>query len=222
MGKRKRKNFPIFLKTVDFISSFYTGFIAKLKWGLLGSVIAIGGALYYWFQGNDTLPIPLLLTAVFLPLMQASQVYGSFLTGKKLFRVQVTYGTLSQIISAFALVITLFLTINIFWIVAVYLISHTSLNYFFYVLTKTRFHPNKNEDPKTLSYGKRLSLIGALGQVAFYLDRVLIFQYLGAVEVAIYHFALIPPEAIKGFLKNIQFLAIPKFAQQRGNKVNSL
>jgi len=193
---------------------FYTGFRTKLKWGLLGSMVALGGALYYWLQGNTTLPIPLLLIAIFLPLMQASQVYGSFLTGKKLFRVQVKYSVLSQILSAGSIIATLFLTQNILWIVAVYFVSNTFANYFFYLLTRSRFLPNKKEDPQTISYGKHLSLIDVFGQVAFYLDRILIFHYLGAVEVAIYHFALIPPEAFKGFLKNIQPLALPKFAQR--------
>src|SRR3989344_5118018 len=68
--------------------SFYTGFKTQLKWGFLASIVAIGGALYYWLRGNILLPIPLLLIAVFLPLMLASRVYIGLLAGRKLFNVQ--------------------------------------------------------------------------------------------------------------------------------------
>ena len=80
--------------------SFYTGFKTKLKWGLLASLASIGLAGYYWLQGNNLLPIPLLISATFLPLMQASQVYKDLLIGKKLFDIQTKYSTLSQIISS--------------------------------------------------------------------------------------------------------------------------
>ncbi len=33
--------------------SFYTGFKTKLKWGAIGSLIAIGAAIYYWIRGNN-------------------------------------------------------------------------------------------------------------------------------------------------------------------------
>ena len=159
--------------------SFYTGFKTKLKWGILGSLVAIGGAIYYWLRGNELLPIPLLISAVFLPLMLASGIYVSLLTGRKLFNIQVKYSALSQVISAGALIAALFLTKNLFWLIAVYFVSHTFSNYFFYVLTKFRFKPNKKEDPKTLSYGKHLSIMGVVAKFAGQLDKILLFHFLG-------------------------------------------
>ncbi len=200
-------------------NSFYTGFKEKLKWGALGSLTATGLAGYYFFKGNYILPIPLLISAVFLPLMQASQVYGGFLVGKKLFSIRVKYSVFSQIVSAGAIIITLFVTKNIFWLIAVYLVSHTLLNYSFYLITKSKFKPNKKKDSETLSYGLHLSLMNVLNQVAFYLDRILIFHYLGAMELAIYYFAITPPEHIKGFLKNINVLALPEFAQKTRGEI---
>ena len=199
--------------------SFYQGFKEKIKFGVLGSIAAVGLAGYYFFRGNYILPVPLLISAIFLPLMLASQVYSSFLTGKKLFNFQVKYTTLSQIISVGIIITVLFLTKNLFWLIAVYFVSHTFLNYFFYLITKRKFKPNKKEDPKTLSYGKHLSLMNIFPQIAFYLDRVLVFHYLGAADVAIYHFAITPPEHIKGFLKIIQPLALPKFALKEKKEI---
>jgi O-antigen/teichoic acid export membrane protein len=202
-----------------FEGSFYSGFKEKLKFGILGSIAALGSAIYYFSKGNYTLPIPLLISAIFLPLWQASGIYGNFLNGKKLFNYLVSWGTISQLISIFSLIITLFLTKNLFRLIAVYFISGTFSTYFFYLLTQKKFQPNKKEDPETLSYGKHLSLIDIFSQIAFYLDRILIFHYLGTAEVAIYSFAITPPEQIKGLLKNIQPLALPKFAEKDGKEI---
>ena len=202
--------------------SFYKGFKEKLKWGALGSLTALGLAGYYFFKGNYLLPIPLLISAVFLPLMQASGVYGSFLTGRKLFNIETKYSIVRQIIFVGAMVTTLFLTKNLFWLIAVYFASNTFLNYFFYLFTRKKFQPNKKEDLQTLSYGKHLSLMNIITTIAGYLDKILVFHYLGAIEVAIYSFAIAPPEHIKALLKNIQPLALPKFAQREKKELKSM
>ena len=194
--------------------SFYTGFKAKLRWGLLGSLAAVGLAGYYFFKGNYALPIPLLISAIFLPLMQASGVYGSFLTGRKLFNIQVKYSSLSQVISIGAMIAALFLTKNLFWLIAVYFVSHTFLNYFFYLLTKKKFQPNKKEDPETLSYGKRLSPLWVIGIVANQVDKILFFHFLGPIQLAIYSFALAPVEQAQSLFKSLGLLSLPKLSQR--------
>ncbi|MEO0119270.1 MAG: oligosaccharide flippase family protein, partial [candidate division WOR-3 bacterium] len=173
-----------------------------------------GLAIYYFLKGNYTLPIPLLISAIFLPLWQASGIYGNFLNGKKRFDLLVSWGTISQIISVISLIITLFLTKNLFWIIAVYFISGTFSNYFFYLLTKKKFKPNKEEDPETIPYGKHLSLINIFNQFTTNLDHILVFHYIGATELAIYHFAIVIPEQIRGELKIIPALALPKFSEK--------
>jgi O-antigen/teichoic acid export membrane protein len=201
--------------------SFYTGFKTKLKWSLLGSLAAIGGAVYYWLRGNDLLPIPLLISAIFLPLMQASQIYGSFLTGKKLFNAKVKYSSFSQIISVVVIIAALFLTKNLFWLIAVYLISHTILNFFFYWFTQKRFQPNKKEDSQTLLYGKHLSLMDVLSTTSAYIDKILLFTLVGSTQLAIYSFAIIIPDQINSILKNINTLALPKLSTKSLDQTRS-
>lgn len=192
--------------------SFYTGFKTKLKWGVLGSLATLGMAAYYWLKGNTAFPIPLLISAIFFPLMQASRVYSSFLEGKKIFNIRTKFSIISDIAPNIAVVGTLFLTKNIFWLIAVYLILNTFLNYSFYLITKIKFKPNKEEDPKTLNYGKHLSLMGVISQTAAYLDKILLFAFTGPVQLAVYSFAMILPEQIQNILGNIDKLALPKLA----------
>ncbi len=203
----------------EFEGSFYSVFREKLKFGALASIAAISLAGYYFFQGNYILPIPLLITAVFLPLIQASGIYGSFLLGRKLFNIQVKYSVLTRIISVLSLILTLFLTKNLFWLIAVYFISNAFLNYFFYLVTQKKNQPNKKEDPQTLSYGKHLSLIGIISVIANYLDQVLVFILIGSTQLAIYAFAVILPNQIQSILKNVNVLALPKFATRSRKEI---
>lgn len=50
--------------------------------------------------------------------------------------------------------------------------------------------------------------------IANYIDGVLIYTYLGPIELAIYAFALIPANQMKELLNMLSSLAFPKFAQQ--------
>ena len=201
--------------------SFYTGFKIKLKWGLLGSLAAIGGAIYYLIRGNNLMPIPLLISAFFIPLMYASQIYGAFLNGRKLFNVQVNYGIVNQIFSAGAIITALFFTKNVFWLIAVYFVSHTILNYSFYLFTKIKFRPNKEEDVKTIGYAKHLSLMSVINYIATFLDKILLFNFIGPAQLAIYSFALLIPEQIKGLTDNLNTLAYPKLAQRPREEIKA-
>lgn len=192
--------------------SFYTGFKTQLKWGILLSFAATGMSLYYWLRGNEFLPIPLLIIAVFLPLMMASRVYVGILTGRKLFYIQTKYNIINQIVFAAIIITALFFTKNLLWLITAYIVSHTFLTYFFYLITKLKFKPNKKEDPKTLSFGIHLSLMEVVGKAASYLDQILLFTLVGSSQLAIYAFAIILPEQIKSTLGNIQALASPKLA----------
>ncbi len=192
--------------------SFYSGFKTKLKWGVLGSLAAIGIGIYYLVWGNAILSIPLLISAIFLPLMQASRIYGNFLGGKKLFKIAAKYSIISQIIFVVATVFTLFLTKNLFWLIAVYFVSNTFSNYFFYLLTKSKLQPNQKEESKTLSYGKHLSFMNIISKTSKYLDKILLFTLIGPAELAVYSFAILIPDQNRNILSNVHTLAFPKLA----------
>ena len=192
--------------------SFYRVFEVKLKWSLLGSLSSLGLAAYYFLRGNYILPIPLLISATFLPVLNASYIYENFLVGKKYFATNTRYNIIRKIFYLTSMVGALLLTKNLFWLIAVYFISATIPNFFLYNLTKIKLKPNKKEDPETVSYGKHLSLMGVIGTISSYIDRFLIFHYFGAVNLAVYHFAIIIPQEIKGFLSTVNILALPKLS----------
>ena len=205
-----------------FEGSFIRSFKTKLKWGLLGSLSALIIAGYYFFQGNINLSLVFLVVALFLPLFNAPLTYVGFLTGRKLFNIKVKYEAITQVIAGMIMLSTLFLIksfladrsifIILPLIIGVYFLSRTLLRFFFFMRTKARFSPNSQEDPKTISYGKKLSFSGIIDTLTSALDKILLFHYLGAVELAIYSFAFLLPNQINLLLKQISVLALPKFS----------
>ena len=202
--------------------SFIPAIKMKIYWGMLGSLVGLVLAGYYYFQGNIALTISFLIVSVFLPFMDSFTLYDSLLSGKKLFRVSVNYGIISQVIAVAILIISLFFTKNLFLILIAYFLPWTIMRFIFFKITLNKFPPNKNQDSQTISYGKHLSFTGIIGTVATYLDRLLIFHYLGAVEVAIYSIAIAPPDQIKNLFKNIPTLAMPKLAQRSFKEIDAL
>jgi len=191
----------------------------KVKWGLWGGLTSIILAGYYYFQGDTTLTLCFLIAAIFLPFMDSLVVYSSLLNGRKLFKISTKYDIITQVIAVAAMMVTLFLTNNIFLIIFVYFIPHTLLRFIFLKITLKKFRPNKKEDSKTISYGKHLSLMGVFDAIASQIDKILIFHYLGAIELAIYAFAVVPIDQIKGLFKNIHLLALPKFSQRTTEEI---
>ena len=194
-------------------SSFTHGLKTRLHWGALSSLASLGLAGYYFFNDNLSLTFCFLIVAVFLPLMESFSIYDSFWGGKKLFKTQSKYTIITQILAVSILIITLFLTKNLFIILLAYFISYTFLHFIFLQITLKKLHSQKT-DPKTISYGKHLSFIQIIGAVAKHFDKILIWHFLGAIPVAIYSFAITPPEKIKELFYTLGPLALPKFSQQ--------
>ncbi|MCD6283891.1 oligosaccharide flippase family protein [bacterium] len=192
--------------------SLIKGLKTKICWGILGGLASLGLAGYYYFNGNTTLTISFLVIAAFLPLMDSFNIYRAVLSGRKLFNIQVKYSILIRFFSVAALIIALFLTKNLFLILFIYFLSYTLFRFIFLITTLKKFSLNTKEDPRTISYGKHLTIMGIINTLANYLDKILIFHYLGAAQLAIYSFAVIPPEQLKSFLKNIRTLALPKLS----------
>lgn len=186
----------------------------RIHWGLLGALACLLVALFYFNQSNTTLAVSFLIGAIFIPFADALGAYDFFLQGKKLFNTSAQYSIISQIISTVILIVTLIITKNIIFIILAYLVPMVGLNWLFLKITLKKYSFNDKIDSQTISYGKHLSLMGIIDVIANYLDRLLIFHYLGAAEVAIYSFIIAPPELIKGLLKNLSLLLLPKFSQR--------
>lgn len=192
--------------------SFWSSIKIKMRWGILSSLASLILAIYYFINSNYTLAVSFSIITIFISFIDSLEIYQSFLQGKKLFDISAKFSILTQILSTLVIIITIVITSNIIYILLSYLLSYTIFRLIFSLKTK-KYINNKKEDPDMVNYGKHLSLMSVISLIAMQLDKVLIFHYLGAIEMAVYSIAIAPPEYLKGIFKNISNLALPKFAQ---------
>ena len=195
---------------------------ARIRWGILGSIACLGVAFYYYFQSDTTLFLSFLLIAAFLPFMEPFGTFSHFLEGKKLFKDSQVYELISQGAAAAIMFMVLIISGNLYYMLLAYFGSWTLLHIIFFAITVRKNRPSKNYDPKTISYGKHLSVIGIIGNIIASLDNIIIFHFLGAAELAVYSFALLPIIHFQGLLKKLDVLAMPKFAQRPLHEIRLL
>ncbi len=202
-----------------FDNTLRIGVKTKMKWGLIGSVISFGLSLYYFLQGNMALTIGFGITGIFVPFSESFDMYNSLLWGKKLFDTQTKYNIVRKITSLIFIVGTLLITSNLLIILLVYFATLTIPAGFFLLKSIKNHTASKEVDLESIPYGKNLSLISIVRIIASELDKILIFHYLGAVNLAVYALAVAPNDQIKGLLKNVNSLAFPQFSQRSINEI---
>ena len=191
----------------------------RFRWALMGSIATIIVGIYFLVKNNASLSISFFIAAIFFPIIQSASSYSSYLTGKKLFGIQVKYSTLLQIISALFLITTMFLTKNLIILVSVYFVSNALLNIFFLLRTLKKNPPNNNSDDASVVFGKHMTVMDIIVTIGSQLDKILLFNFLGASELAIYSFVDLPVRAINEFLSIIRALALPKLSARTREEI---
>ncbi len=192
----------------------------KIKWSRVGSIILLGICGYYFLRENVTYSILFLIAAFFFSFYSIFNVYLSFLNGKKDFKKRTTYFTFCQIFYITGLVIALYLKANLATIIFLYFFLQTVGNIFGYLKVSAQ-KENDRESPEMANYGKHLSLMGAMGTITANIDKLIIYHFLGPVELAIYTFALLPVDHIRTSFKIIRPLALPKFSKRNLEELKS-
>ncbi len=196
-----------------FESSFILGWKNKVKYGFMGTVASLLIGAYYNYNGNQILSLAFFAAAIFIPFLNSFQIYNAYLIGKKEFKTSAYYAMAGQVFIALVLITAVFLTKNVIYLVAAYLLANLIPNVFFFIKTKMKIKPTDGEkDEGIIAYARHLSLINVISTIASYLDQFLAFHFLGPANLATYAFATSPPEQIKGLFKGLPDLALPKFS----------
>jgi len=202
-----------------FESTLYLGLKTKFKYGLLASLASLILGGYYFLNHNTVLTFSFLITAVLLPLMEASYLFTSFLNAKKLFKLSAKYSIITKISTTALLVAVAYFYQSIPIIILTYLLSHTLSRIISLLIIIKKNKPNNKVDSKAITYGKHLSFITFLGQISSYLDKILIFSGIGAPALAGYYLSLVPFKHTQNIFNNINILAFPKFANNNFEEI---
>lgn len=198
-----------------FDSALVDGFRISLRWSITVFIGALGLASYYFLQDNFRLAFGVLIGGSLSPLIAATGLASSFLVAKKDFRTLAFRGSIpSTFIPAIALMLTALLTTDPLVFVAVYFITNaaTCSYLYWYTLRLYHHHDPDHTDVGMLNYAKHLSFMGILNGLAVNIDQILLFHYVGPVELAIYNFAIGIPDQLKGPLKQLDGMLQARFA----------
>lgn len=192
-------------------------FIQRMKWGVLASLGALTGAGYYFFVGNNEIAIALLVGALFLPLLDPVQMYSAYLSGKKDFKRTSMFTAIAHISGSLFLLCAIYFTPHFIVLIITYFAGYTLTHGLMlrYVLLQYTEHSEGDSSHKdTLQYGKHLSYINGFYIVSTQLDKILVFHFLGAVELAVYTFASLFPDYVRNMTRTVATVALPKFAER--------
>lgn len=187
-------------------------FAAQFRWTLLILIVSFALGFYALWHKNNIFFFIFMVFGVTGPLYFASGLYDAFLSGQGKFRLETIYQLFTNSVTSLFLIAAAF-TGSFFLVLfpGLYAVQ-TLLSSFIYSRIVKTVPKNAPIDYKAVSYGKHLSLINILAVVADQADNIIIFIVAGPVNLAVYSFAIAIPEVIKGFLKTINPLSLPKLA----------
>jgi len=190
------------------------GFKTDLLWSIPSLALTLAAAAYYFWNGNNVIALSLFIAALGTPLLSASNLYSSFLQGKRDFRRNTLYGFAIDIVPPLCLVGIMLSSARDYVpaYVAVYFAVMVALSLYFYTRTIAAYRPKDNADPDLLRNTLHLSGMSIFGRAVTYIDKILIFHFLGPVQLAIYTFAAAPSQYVLRLNGMFRTLAFPKLA----------
>ncbi len=200
------------------VANGYEGTLAsmfrlKLKWSTLPSAIILGISVYYFINSDLILSSAFFVCFFLYSLSTTPAIYSFFLVGKKEFKSLSIYEAVSQLLLLVIMILVLVQGhTNLALIVGSFYGIKVIHNLFFYIRTSRKFVHNNNVDPIAKKYSLHLSFMNVIGRIAAEVDKILIFYYLGAAQLAVYAFALGIPGHIKSMNQVIYDLAFPKLS----------
>lgn len=188
-------------------------FRLSLLWSAGMILIGAAGGVYYLLNNNELLGYSLLLVGAASPFISAGSLYRPFLIGKREFKRATFFGLAQSVIPALAVLFGLITKLPVLALIALYFFTSACAMLLLYKKTVT-FAQNTETDAETEKLGKHLSVMNIISTIAGKLDSILLFQFMGGAQLALFAFATAIPDHLRGSLKNIAALAVPKMANK--------
>jgi O-antigen/teichoic acid export membrane protein len=184
----------------------------QLRWSILMVLVAAGAAIYYFIRGDRAIGISLLIVGALSPVIESTSLYADFISGKKDFRTVALYGLIRNLVPVAVILTAIALTDDVILVVLAYFLSHAATSGALYLCVLKKYRPSEAIDPSSISFGKHASVTNLLSIGASQLDKILVFHYLGAVQLAVYGIAYSLPGQFKILMKMATTLIMPKMS----------
>jgi O-antigen/teichoic acid export membrane protein len=197
------------------------GFWENIRWSGLIFVITFVLGAYYFIMGNGTLATEILIGGSLSPFLASTNLFASFLGGKKDFYRMTIYGIIDNVVPILIFIGVVLVTGNPVILVATYFVTNLLAGLYFYHRTAAVYRTSLHlHDDHLLSYSKHLSVMGIVSGIIGGLDQILLFHFVGAAQLAIYNFATAIPDLMKGPLKNIDAMLQARFATRTARDIH--
>jgi len=185
----------------------------KKKWGFLGLIFGLAIAIYFFFIGNETRAITIVIVSLLVPLYGSYFVYFFYLQGKKNFFLSSVLQLLSRVFFAVVVLGVAFVAPEPLYLILAFMVATIFTQYLSYHYVKQKVQED-NVDPQVISYGKHLTGLGALNILVVNIDKILVGGLLGVVPLAVYTVAtLLPQESIRAG-RIIAQVTLPTFSSK--------
>lgn len=195
-------------------SALPSSFKKNLHWSALMILCVMGVVGYYGSQGASELALSILIAGIATVIINAASLYNAYWNGKKDFYHGTIYWTIANVVATAAATLTILYTSNLLLIVSAFFIGSALINMFLYYATLRRLSLPLTPQPSSDQDSIHLSFLNFLNTIASHVDKIIVFQMLGAAQLAIYTFALAIPEQLRAVLKSSARLALPRFAER--------
>jgi len=188
----------------------------KFRWSLIVLIGCFAIAGWYLFHQNFILGVSFLIAGIFFPFVSVFNLFAPFWHAKKNFAILAKYQVLLKLLSLLILLPVIFFSDNLILIILAFFASSTIFGAIFFKLTLNQINQqntDKEQEKETISYGKHLTLMSALSHFSAHIDKIIIWQLLGPIPLAIYAFAQLPLQKIQEIIP-IAPLAFPKLAEK--------
>jgi len=193
----------------------------QLKWNSLLMLVFLTLGGYYLFRHNYAVMGGLLVLGLCVPLVSAFNTYGAYLGGRREFRLHNLFSVLSTLIYVAGMIVAIFLSGKVIWLVAAYALTALASNALFYFVTLRRFKPPLEPAEDTLRYGRHLTYINLMAPVVSQLDSIILNHFWGAAPLAVYSIAMAIPNRAVPFVKSWVDVSFPKLATKTLEEIHA-
>lgn len=187
----------------------------RLLFSLIGSLILIGVAIYYWHTGDLLRAKGCLVGSGFLGLVHGLDDFRAFLNGKKQYAQYAAYHISLQFAITAVTIATLLLSRNFLVVLAANLATRGA-GQVLCVIGAAKSRENDDLEKDFTQFGNRLSVFAALGSLSFYLDGVLIGSLMPLAVMADFNLAGKLAMPLRNFGVIINRLIFPKMVKKKG------
>lgn len=193
--------------------TFIAAIKAKMKWSLIGSAGLAAFAGWYFLNNNIELAASFLASALFLPLWATTPISAIFWNAQKKFKEEFIYKIGPAFLVMLSLLPVIYFTESAFLIVFASLSTHALFEGIFLYKAVNKLK-NRQCDGEAIEFGKSLTIMDIAATIGGELDSIVLWYFLGPVQVAVYSFSYFPVKTLTGNILPIHALALPKISEK--------